>query len=463
MRMHAATAIIILVVSITAHAQEAPQVVAPIDMTSPTAVVSAYLDACAKGDTKATIDLVVAEGNAAKVLQEVFAQANREQAGQRLRVMLAEYTFLPMPMPAPAQYTAPQGAAEGDQAQIRVTENRPLEKTFVLRKQADGTWRIDLEASIKATTGLEESFIFAVFSGRPQTVRRATQITLSHRENNMRTVLSQLLQYIRAHTNTVPFGETWMDEVEEYSLRGNIFVRPGVEEGQFGYALNANLVGLPLPRDWNDRQNTALIYESSDLSRNAVGDPDDELMAEDSAFELVVVGLASGNTGTIPHGTSLQEAAEHWKAMEVCQEHVRVLLTALFDYARDNEGTLPPADCWCDYIMPYVDERNMTVDLFECPERPELECAYAINAELAGKDIRKIADQRHWVLLLPAKEGILNEARSVPDNIDGTVHINRWGRDAKKHAIVGMLSGSIQFVPEGGRYPKPPQEAPQDN
>ena len=199
-----------------------------------------------------------------------------------------------------------------------------------------------------------------------------------------------------------------------------------------------------------------LIYESADLGPNAAGDPNEELASAEASEEPLLVALASSDVAGIPRDMTIDEAMEGHQHDDTCQRRVGQLCTAILAYARDNDGLLPPAESWCDDIGPYIIPPNAGPEVFQCPARPELEYGYAINAELAGTDIRILKDHGRYVLLLPAKYGDPNEALDVPATVENAWHISRWNQRQGKHITAGMLDGNTRQVTEGQAYPMAP-------
>lgn len=438
-----------------------PPPVAPVDRHDPAAVVKAYVDACARGDIDGALALISADAAAKNMVRMMVGQIGPGPGEDfRLQTILTEVGLLPIgtkgATPPPV---AVQVQQEGAGVTVVVAEQKPRQRTFVLTKAPDGTWSIDLEKSMMRNTGLKESFFFAQMrqaGNRPDGAQAQGQEDWRVQQALRR--LSQALQrYLQEHGDRVPDAANWMDEVEKFSLDGSIMRRPGLAKGQYGWALNAALAGKPLPKDWQVRQGLVLLYETDDLRRNAAGDPNAENPEQAANAPPRWVATASGNVQAVPHGATLSATAEDQRAYQTCEEHLSMLGWALLAYARDHDGTLPPAKSWCDDIGPYLKPQMKPAEVFKCPATPDLQYGYAINSELAGMDVRVLEGHEQYVLLLHAKVGVRNESLRLPAKAEAAdcLHSAPWS-GGRKGTEVLMLDGSTSFVQEGQPYPQPP-------
>jgi hypothetical protein len=91
------------------------------------------------------------------------------------------------------------------------------------------------------------------------------------------------------------------------------------------------------------------------------------------------------------------------KAQSVqCMNHVKQLNLALIMYADDNNGTLPPADKWCDLIKPYTGNSEI---VYHCAAQPQGRCSYAFNASLGHRQTQEITAPARMVLIFSSEEG----------------------------------------------------------
>jgi hypothetical protein len=169
------------------------------------------------------------------------------------------------------------------------------------------------------------------------------------------------------------------------------------------------------------------------------------------------MGMATGNVRALPKGVPAGALEQAGKDYDACQQHMGQIAEALLAYAREHDGVLPPANSWCDDIGPYVKPEANTPDLWRCPATPDLKYGYAINAELAGADIRILEGHESYVLLLHAKSGAKNEALRLPEKAEDCPHMERWGGQGQgKCAVMMMLNGDPRTVAEGQPFPQPP-------
>ncbi|HEX2948928.1 MAG TPA: ankyrin repeat domain-containing protein [Armatimonadota bacterium] len=97
-----------------------------------------------------------------------------------------------------------------------------------------------------------------------------------------------------------------------------------------------------------------------------------------------------------------------------CQDRLAQLGTICIAYAQSHRRLLPKAETvWTDVKLP----RGATV----CPAVPALENGYGFNAELAGKDIRQIADRAGTILFAECKSAdhIIHSADDIDNNRHG--------------------------------------------
>jgi len=86
---------------------------------------------------------------------------------------------------------------------------------------------------------------------------------------------------------------------------------------------------------------------------------------------------------------------------EACRDNVRALTRAMDDYLADNDQTYPPADRWCDALLPYLPDRAA----FICPSARNRQCGYAFSQALSGRKTDTIADPRWTIMLFESDRG----------------------------------------------------------
>jgi hypothetical protein len=99
-------------------------------------------------------------------------------------------------------------------------------------------------------------------------------------ENNLKTLYNAMTQYHESE-GQYPDAKKWMDAIKSFGSASDLakgeadkkFVTPSLEgkPGQFGYAMN-DAASKKYKGDIKDPK-TVLIFDSSDTSRNAHGDP----------------------------------------------------------------------------------------------------------------------------------------------------------------------------------------------
>ncbi len=72
----------------------------------------------------------------------------------------------------------------------------------------------------------------------------------------------------------------------------------------------------------------------------------------------------------------------------ICLSNTKNLALALQMYVQENDDVFPPAAGRCDSLGDYVKDESV----FQCPEAPDLRCAYAYNRALGGASMSDLAD-----------------------------------------------------------------------
>lgn len=84
-----------------------------------------------------------------------------------------------------------------------------------------------------------------------------------------------------------------------------------------------------------------------------------------------------------------------------CIAHATKLAGALQLYLAENDDRFPPATAWSDAVLTYLPGD----DVFTCPERPELACAYAFNSALSGARYHAITQAGDTVAFFESDRG----------------------------------------------------------
>lgn len=448
----------VLLLACAGWAQVEPAPQAPVDMTDPLAVVQAYRAACSASDVKAALALTNLDAEVAAGMLEMQQSHQLPRTGYAtaMRNMALEADMLPMGSAEALSLAA--RAPEGQTVRVEGTAQVALRYNFILSKQADGTWRIDLQKSVSATTGMQQLL--------PRILQRPTTTTAGGRpreiepwrvRNAVQTVNQKLLEYAQ-EKGKLPEADAWMDEVEGFSLDPATFDSLKELGDKYGVALSTQVAGSALPGDWMQRRSTVVLYVTRDAARNQSGDPDEVLESMQEGDPPLMLGLATGEVLFVPAGITVQVAMRSAENGQMAQRNVNLLARALIDYAREHGGCLPRAEEWCDAVLAYAKPDQVTLDTFRCPGRPELDYAWAMNSALSGKDVRTLKNHAQHILLLPAVEGVRNESRELPDKVEEGWHLQNWSDDGVLTVSVGTLNGSTMSLKEGQSYPRPPAE-----
>ena len=239
--------LVLCAVVMTAAFAQAP---AP-DMNNPAAVGRAYLDACERWDFDA--------GNKLAASHAAFAEAQRILKGG-WGCVDPEPTFkelLCLPVMQHTKYVAGDPAIKGDECRIPVVATYTMPQTLVLRKQPDGTWKVDVHETILSTTGAAEALF--VRAGEPELQGDCL--------SNLKQLCLAMLQYAQDHDETFPHADKWCDELMGYMKNEQVLKCPAAPELECGYAFNVALSGKPLATIAEPAQ-TIILFDSDQGKRN---------------------------------------------------------------------------------------------------------------------------------------------------------------------------------------------------
>ncbi len=444
----------LLLVAAACPAQER----AAVDRTDPQAVVAAYIAALDAADAVAAAEVMAGDEGFKKAWIEVAREMNADMGveGMTFALMLAETTFLPVGFPAGERTLQVQ--VDEQEATVSVTERSESVRKFVLTRDDEGRWCVDLKRSITATTGLARSFFvddmleaFAA-AGGGEAPPFDPEMTEWYRPTYLSSVAAQLVEWADDHDGLLPPAESWLDDIESRRLWPDEAEKMAGQTRQYGIALNMALAGKALPEDDQERAGLVLLFECADFDRNMVGDPETELLPVGAEQPAPLIAMASGEVLRVPFGLTPAEAAKETKLSRKCRANVTTLCSALAAYARNHEGLLPAGETWCDDIEPYLRRLEADADVFRCPAAPELQYGYALNEALAGTDVRMIQEPHGTILLLPAEAGVRNEVRAVPATVVAGRHLEGDVQDGARAVTVGTLAGMVLSRPQGEPY-----------
>ena len=138
--------------------------------------------------------------------------------------------------------------------------------------------------------------------------------------------------------------------------------------------------------------------------------------------------------------------AEERAGQTACLSNLKQLSLAAMMFAQDHDQTLPSADQWTDQLMPYL--KNEAI--LKCPAAPELECAYALNAALAGKRLKDLPNPAEAILFFESNLGKRNATGTLEEVAVPGRH--RGGN------VYAFADGHIKWMgePPGAAPPPPP-------
>jgi ketosteroid isomerase-like protein len=423
-------------------AQEQPAT----DMKDPSAVAQAYAKACREHDVKAVLGLLAPDEPGRASVEQMLGQmsAEREQ-GLDMVAFFREFLFLPVGFEGEQAFG--EATQEGDRAQVKLTVTSQIALTYVLARQPDGTWRVRLVDSLRASAPGGNSQLARQLS--PETGPRGDMSEPWRTQQNLYQLLRAMQEYTQDHQNRLPAADRWVDELEPYVLDRSLFRCPAVPDAECGYAINDDVAGKALPQEWDERENIVTLFPWPAGGRNAHASAKDVSQLKSPLPDgTLLLGMASGRVLMLQPGETLIDRADAERLARTCQEHLRALVDAARRYARAHDGTLPAAGTWETDIAPYVQVQTVArppnqdrwqsqnriqrlysafqeyfrdhdskfpppekwmdeiepylldEDALKCPAAPNLEYGYAMNEDLAGQALPPGGPERRRTLVL---------------------------------------------------------------
>lgn len=226
------------VMAMTAALAQAPEP----DLKDPAAVGRAYLEACERWELEAGARLLTKP-----------TQAGRAKATFPYYYENIIKEMLCLPWLQRVRYVPAEPAIIGDECRIPVVVTYSMPQTLVLRKQPDGTWKVDLRETVLATTGEVDATL----------VRTEQEDCLS----NLKQMGLAILQYAQDHDEVLPHADKWCEEIFPYMKNDQLFICPERPDLECGYAFNAALSGLPLGAIAEPAQ-TIILFDSDQGRKN---------------------------------------------------------------------------------------------------------------------------------------------------------------------------------------------------
>lgn len=432
-------AIGVLLASVT-QTQEAPQV----DLTDPQAVAEAYVKACLDGDLETALALMAPDDPVRQVAREFTGEFRRDMEGQGFTLWQFMTEFMFMPMELGFDYELLGTQRQDDEAEVIFRRTLDLDQKLQLTRTEDGTWRVKVVDSIKATTGAERSFIAQEIGGSggagPDVYRS---------RNNLGKLQRAMQEYAEEHGQRLPPADRWVDEIEPYLLDRSALKCPAQPDLEYGYAMNAAASGA----DTTDRgalRDLLLLFEWPSGERNAIAMPEELAVAESlRPGGSIACATADGNTLVLPKGMTLAEVRAAEQLQRECSSHLRTLGQAARKYARDHDGMLPSADNWQDELALYLLEAGGGEEVFTCPAVPELGIAYAINRELAGKNATELSGHDRLMLFFESDLNVANAAGTPEaDMLKQARHSREWDGAPGNNIVYLGGSTTLQTAPQ---------------
>jgi hypothetical protein len=441
------TCVAAMLLPLMVQAQQAPA----LDRKDPVAVAQAYVKACQAGDVETAVSLLGPD----EALRAAVRKAAGRMAGPpgiTFDQMLLELSFMPLPMAREANQVDAKVTNDLAVVGFRVTSG--FDQKIVLARQPDGTWAVQLLDSVRATTKSKTSVLEMMMGGpggQPTSPGGST--------GGLWKLSRAMREYATDHDGKLPPAEWWMDEIDLYVLDRQAFRSPAAPDKPYGYAMYAPAGGA---RNSGAREERVLVLVEApgDVRNSVVTKEDLPKLKSVRPDGSIAYALGNGEVLTLPKGVSWETVLappnlrpEQAELASACEQNLQGLVAAARRYARKHGGLLPKAESWEGELQPYLAPGGQTgPGPFTCPAVPEIKHAYAINAELAGKNALDLADQDTLVLFFESDLNVPNAAGSPErDAADPPRHTSQPG--GKRCNYVGYLGGFVGDI-------SPPQKAP---
>ncbi|MDR3690019.1 MAG: hypothetical protein P4L46_11615 [Fimbriimonas sp.] len=185
-----------------------------------------------------------------------------------------------------------------------------------------------------------------------------------------------LLLYANDYDNVLPETNTWMDALAPYTRDEGLYHSPAVAIGQYGYAMNASIVGHSATA-FSDPATVETLFDSTDLRRNATDPTSTEPRPARYGTRNTIAYLDGHvqDQSTVPGASS---------PFAQSQAHLAAIDAGMLMYSNDYDDVLPLAGNWEDGMLPYV----KTEANFHSPavvKKNPSDYGYAFNSTIAGQ------------------------------------------------------------------------------
>jgi len=215
-------------------------------------------------------------------------------------------------------------------------------------------------------------------------------------------------KYARDNGGTLPAANSWHEDLALYLIDAAdpnaLFACPAAPDLEYGYAINEEVAGHNLA-EFRGRGNVVLFSESDLNQPNAAGPPRLD-------------------------GPGPRRHTDYWNAAEGRFDTVA--------YVNSDVGQGP-------YQPPAAGgegDESVLARVLTCPAAPDFKRAYAINAQVAGKNATELTDHGRIVLFFESDLNVPNAAGDpARDGVAGGRH-QGWRNDPNRYNYVVYLNGS---------------------
>ena len=391
--------------ALMAQPQPLPQPGAPppkpaaVDLKDPAAVAASYARACQTGDADLALAVLGGTPQELEAMKAMFHEFANGPGGMTGRDAFRQ--FLMVPLLALGEYKPAEATAKGDTVTVPVTLSVKMDQKIVLKRQPDGTWRVDLNASTIATTGHPCFFLHPEAMAQEDNGAGPGGPEAATCQSNLRQIGLAVLMFAQDHDEKLPSADKWTDEIMPYLKNENLLKCPAAKDLACAYALNQKVAGKRLAEIANPAT-TVLIFESTKGARNysdamTTLDPQgrhnggNEFVYTDGHARWVKIGQNPEAADVAVAGPPQPPGRAGETA---CQANLLALAQAALKFAKEHNDTLPSANKWEDELKPYVPDPAT----LRCTNEAGLPGRYALNAKVAGKLLADIPNPETTVL-----------------------------------------------------------------